>query len=93
MIKLKDFLEAQKVIEKQISKSRYFLDIRVGCGAVRDKLHEFYEEDYPGLHSETPDVVEYKAGHFINGVWEMREEDIKYLKDLCEKLNNKDKNI
>ncbi len=67
---------------------RYFVDIRCGCGAVRDKWHESYNEDYPGLHSDTLDVVEYKRGYTDNGVWNMKDEDVKYLNDLCERLNN-----
>ncbi len=68
---------------------RYFLDIRVGCAAVRDRQHQSYDESYPGLHSDTLDVVEYKHGlkQSVNGGWKMREEDINYLQDLCDKLN------
>lgn len=68
---------------------RYFLDIRSGCAAVRDRLHPEYSESYPGLHSDTPDVVFYKHGLRNNdsGGWDMREEDIQELQDLCDKLN------
>lgn len=68
---------------------RYFLDIRCGCAAVRDRLHPEYSESYPGLHSDTPDVVLYKHGleNNDNGGWDMREEDIQELQDLCDKLN------
>lgn len=92
---LKEHLEAQKIVNawnSQLNKSRviprYFVDIRVGCGAVRDKWHESYNEDYPGLHRDTLDVVEYKHGYRVNGVWNMKDEDVKYLNDLCERLNN-----
>lgn len=70
-------------------KDRYFLDIRSGCGAVRDRQHPEYSESYPGLHSDTPDVVLYKHGlrNNDNGGWNMREEDIQELQDLCDKLN------
>lgn len=80
-------------------EDRYFLDIRVGCGAVRDRQNQNYDPTYPGLHSDTPDVVLYKHGIQISshsGGWEMREEDIKELQDLCDKLNvwpNRDKII
>jgi hypothetical protein len=67
---------------------RYFVDIRGGCGAVRDKWHESYDEDYEGLHNDTRDVVEYKHGYTDNGVWNMKQEDIDYLNQLCERLNN-----
>lgn len=68
---------------------RYFLDIRTGCAAFRDRLHPEYSESYPGLHSDTPDVVLYKHGleNNDNGGWNMREEDIQELQDLCDKLN------
>ena len=66
MITEKQYLEAQKSVDawnSQLNQSRvmprYFVDIRGGCGAVRDKWHKSYDEDYPGLHSDTPDVVEY----------------------------------
>ena len=95
MITEKQYLEAQKIVDawnSQLNQSRvmprYFVDIRGGCGAVRDKWHESYNEDYPGLHSDTPDVVEYKHGYTANGVWNMKDEDVKYLNDLCERLNN-----
>lgn len=68
---------------------RYFVDIRSGCGAVRDREHEDFDETYQGLHHDTCDVVEYKHGYTDNGIWMMSEDDIKYLNDLCENLNNK----
>lgn len=96
MITEKQYLEAQKIVDawnSQLNQSRvmprYFVDIRGGCGAVRDKWHKSYDEDYPGLHSDTCDVVEYRHG-FQNsekGCWEMRDEDIKFLTDYCASLN------
>ena len=95
MITEKQYLEAQKIVDawnSQLNQSRvmprYFVDIRGGCGAVRDKWHKSYDEDYPGLHSDTLDVVEYKHGYIANVVWNMKDEDVKYLNDLCERLNN-----
>ena len=85
MITEKQYLEAQKI---SCVMPRYFVDIRCGCGAVRDKWHESYDEDYPGLHSDTLDAVEYKNGYIANGVWNMKQEDIDYLNQLCERLNN-----
>ena len=68
---------------------RYFLDIRSGCGAVVDRKHPQYDESYPGLHQDTGGVVLYKHGlkNNNNGCWDMREEDIQELQDLCDKLN------
>jgi len=66
---------------------RYFLDIRVGCAAVRDRQHPSYDESYPGLHQDTPDVVLYKHGKNTYGNWEVNKEDILELQSLCDKLN------
>ncbi len=67
---------------------RYFLDIRVGCAAIRDRMHTDYDETYPGLHENTPDVVLYKHGRNVKGNgWTMVDEDIEELKSLCDKLN------
>lgn len=90
MITEKQQLETQNFFNTRNSSDipRYFVDVRIGCGAVRDKWHESYDEDYSGLHSDTPDVVEYKHGYIASGVWRMKDEDVKYLIDLCEHLNN-----
>ncbi len=89
------YLNAKKVVDSYILQlenshniPRYFLDLRSGCAAVRDKWHSSYDEDYPGLHSDTSDVVEYRHGFKLDGGWEMREEDIVYLENLCNTLNN-----
>lgn len=65
---------------------RYFLDIRGGCAAVRDRQHPGYDESYPGLHKSMLDVVEYKHGFNDNG-WQINKEDIDYLQSVCDKLN------
>jgi hypothetical protein len=70
---------------------RYFVDIRGGCGAVRDRFHESYDEGYPGLHSDTPDVVEYRHGYINEGIWNMTQEDVSQLNDLCNRLNKQPK--
>jgi len=69
--------------------SRFILDIRCGCAAVRDTKHPKYDKDYPGLHKDTCDVVEYRHGfqNHEKGCWEMKEEDIQFLKDYCDSLN------
>ena len=68
---------------------RYFVDIRSGCGAVVDRKHPDYDDSYTGLHQDTGGVVLYKHGlkNNNNGGWDMREEDIQELQDLCDKLN------
>lgn len=77
---------------------RYFVDIRGGCAAVRDRLNRKYDPTYPGLHRDTVDVVEYRHGFTGNGQWNMKPEDIEELNNVCESLNynynnNKDRNI
>ena len=79
------YLNAKKIVDSyviQLEKShithRYFLDVRNGCAAVRDKWHSSYDEDYPGLHSDTSDVVEYKHGYPEDGSWRMRDEDVTF---------------
>lgn len=37
--------------------SRYFVDDRCGCVAVRDRLNT--DPEYQGLHSDTPGVVKF----------------------------------
>lgn len=71
--------------EKQL---RYFVDIRGGCGAVRDREYKSYDVTYPGLHSDTSDVVEYRHGFIGDNCWNMKQEDINELNELCNKLNN-----
>jgi hypothetical protein len=66
---------------------RYFLDIRVGCAAVRDRQHPSYNETYPGLHPSMSDVILYKSGAWVIDSWVISEEDIEELKLTCDKLN------
>ncbi|GAF72503.1 unnamed protein product, partial [marine sediment metagenome] len=53
-------------------ESRFFLDLRGGCGAVRDSKHPNHDPDYQGLHEDTRDVVEYRHGfqNHKKGCWE-----------------------
>ena len=75
--------------ENQNTEQRYFLDIRSGCAAVRDSKHPNYDNDYPGLHHDTIDVIEYRHGYQSKYGWQMNPNDIQYLTDLCNKLNEK----
>lgn len=68
-------------------ETRYFVDIRNGCAAIRDRQHPKYDKEYPGLHSDTIDVVEYKHGLQLSDGWKMNQLDIDYLKQKCEELN------
>lgn len=94
MVTEEQYLDAKKIVdefESQSTKSRitprYFVDIRSGCGAVRDRWHKSYDKDYPGLHHDTPDIIDYRHGYQGNGVWNMSDVDIKYLNYLCVCLN------
>jgi hypothetical protein len=78
----------QKLLNELGDEPRYFVDIRTGCGAIRDRLHPTYDETYPGLHHDTKDVIEYIHGYTENGVWIMKEEDLDYLHKKCQELNN-----
>ena len=68
---------------------RYFVDIRSGCGAVRDNQHPTFDPSYPGLHFDTSDVVFYKHGYQDrqDNCWKMKEEDIEFLNKECVRLN------
>jgi len=70
---------------------RYFVDRRIGCIAVRDSEHPQYDPDYPGLHSDTVDVVEYWHGKNKlkepNIRWILSKKIIKKAVDICFKLN------
>lgn len=80
------FTQVERTIHKKYD-NRYFLDIRGGCVAIRDRYHRDYDESYPGLHFDTPDVVIYKHGFKENGSWNVSEEDINYLKEKLEEFN------
>lgn len=70
---------------------RYFVDIRSGCAAIRDRHHPDYNPDYQGLHFDTIDVVEYKHGFQNKEIqsWDMLPEDIEHLVNKCKILNEK----
>jgi hypothetical protein len=82
-------------MNKAKQKARFFVDIRSGCGAVRDRLHPQYDPDYPGLHQDTVDVIEYRHGFRNTGdsgiFWDMKQEDVDFLNELCASLNEKKK--
>jgi len=68
----------------KMNKERYFVDIRVGCVAIRDK--ENTDPDYPGLHSDTKGVIFYKSGKFEKE-WNVESKDIEEAYGICSKLN------
>lgn len=81
-----------------MSEQRYFVDLRGGCVAVRDRL--LTDPEYNGLHADTVGVVQYwhgvqniercpkccGAGHIGTG-WEVRDDDAVEAHRLCDKLN------
>ena len=75
---------------------RYFVDIRGGCVAVRDRINT--DSDYNGLHNDTDGVVKFWDGTLtkikcphcnqtMRTEWTVSDEDIKQAEDLCHKLN------
>lgn len=76
--------------------SRYFVDIRSGCVAVRDRNHT--DPDYQGLHADTEGVVWYrhgervvetceKCGHTSSSGWKISPKDVAEAERVCESLN------
>lgn len=70
------------------NKERYFVDLRSGCGAIRDRFHPNYDPEYPGLHQDTIDVIEYIHGLQGDGTWNMKQDDIDFLNKRCNELNS-----
>ena len=68
---------------------RFFVDLRSGCGAVRDRLHPNYDPEYQGLHSDTIDVIEYRHGfqNHEKNCWDMKQDDVDFLNERCDSLN------
>ena len=79
-----------------MSDTRYFVDCRVGCVAVRDRTQT--DVGQPCLNSNTSGVVKFwkgtrkietcpTCGHVAQGGWEVSEADIAEANALCAKLN------
>ena len=64
---------------------RYFLDVRGGIVAIRDRKHPDYDSDYPGLHSYMGDVVCCLTGHWNGSEWTLP--DYSHLEKMCNDLN------
>jgi len=67
-------------------ENRYQLDIRKGCAAVRDTWHPSYRRT-ESLHEDLEDVIEYRCGKTSGSEWTMQEEDLEYLRNLCDRIN------
>ena len=73
---------------KKNTTPRFFVDIRVGCAAVRDSQHPKYSKNYPGLNQDLEDIVAWKQGvRDVLDEWSVKEEDVDYLTNLCDSLN------
>lgn len=77
-------------------ESRYFVDLRSGCVAVRDRT--MTDPEYQGLHPETDGVVAFwggerkyktcpECGHARSAGWGIPEGRIYEARTLCDKLN------
>lgn len=69
-------------------ETRFFVDQRVGCVAVRDKKHPKYDPEYNGLHSHLPDVIYFAQGEYIEKEWSVGEMYVNKANDVCQHLNN-----
>lgn len=67
---------------------RYFVDVRVGCVAIRDRQHPTYNPEYHGLSSELEDVVEYVEGKREFDLFVSDDAEVERLYKRCEQLNN-----
>ena len=79
-----------------MADKRYFIDKRSGCIAVCDRTK--IDTDYPGLHENTPGVVQYWMGRRVishcptckqvtSGGWELLEGQCEEAQKLCDELN------
>ena len=80
---------SSQTIAKPTVSSRFFIDERVGCIAVRDRKHPEYHPDYPGLHNDTADVIFYAHGSkndegwFVDERWRRKADEVlKHLMSL-----------
>ena len=80
-------------------KERYYIDERAGCIAIRDRK-QMGDDPSPGLHDDTPGVVEYwhgipqdkkcqMCGHVSFDGWVIPDNIVVKAKRICDELNNK----
>ncbi len=65
---------------------RYFLDVRTGIVAIRDRQHPSYDIDAPGLHPYYEDIVTHINGTYKDSEWTLP--DYSHLEKMCDYLNN-----
>jgi hypothetical protein len=73
--------------EKQ---QRYFIDLRPGCVAVRDRTSMKRTDALPGLNDESPGVVRFWQGNIIAGRWNVPDAHLQAARKLCQQLNAAD---
>ena len=73
---------------KLLVSSRFFIDERVGCIAVRDKKHPSYDPDYQGLHNDTADVIFYAHGNKNYEGWYVDERFRRKAQQVLEHLQS-----
>ena len=84
----KNLNEAENpTLSKGAVMPRFFLDIRLGCIAIRDSHHPDFDIEHQGLDSELPDVVEFEMGKLVNNEWVVSEDVTNSFKDKCRFLN------
>jgi hypothetical protein len=66
---------------------RYIIDLRVGCAAIRDTLHEKFDATKRELSAEVEDVVEYLQGEIIRFEWTLNQDLLQDMEDKCDYLN------
>ncbi len=77
----------QEIKDQAAKESRFYIDERAGCIAVRDREHPYFNPEYQGLHQSNADVIFYAHGFQKEGVWNIHPYDIQKAKNVCEHLN------
>lgn len=78
-------------ITEKKTDNRYFVDLRNGCIAIRDRY--YVDPDRQGLHSDMECVVDFRMGYTTSKPyrnqteWDVDESDIKELNGKCAILN------
>lgn len=85
------FYKELENIETENFTSRFFIDKRVGCIAVRDRKHPQHNPDYQGLHHNTADVIFYAHGNPTEKGWDVDEIFIEKAKSVLEHLQSLEK--
>jgi len=84
--------DESRPLTKHNVSSRFFIDERVGCIAVRDRKHPQHEPDYHGLHNDTADVIFYAHGNKNEIGWYVDERFKKKAMEVLEHLQSLEKN-